>query len=109
MGRMVYQGSLPGRTAAPRLAFDNLKPMVASVATAVHLDPGSHCKVNRTLAIDKNKRQIGCWLVGDAATPCRLKALLPEITLNAKKFALHRARPRKPQPKSDRSHAYKRT
>jgi hypothetical protein len=49
----------PAGPRAPRPAFNNLKPLVACVATAVHLDPGSHYKLNRTLAIDKNKRQIG--------------------------------------------------
>ncbi|MBL8424186.1 MAG: hypothetical protein JNK06_11940 [Candidatus Accumulibacter phosphatis] len=72
------------------------------------IDPDSSYKINRTLAIDKIKRQIGRWLLA-AATARRLKPLLEEIALNLQKFVPNRSRPRKPQPKPHRSHAYQRT
>jgi len=39
----------------------------AYVATDAHLDPDSPWKINRTLPIDKIKRQIGRWLLAAAA------------------------------------------
>jgi hypothetical protein len=64
-----------------KAVFDNLNALAAYVATDAHLDPDSPWKINRTLAIDKIKRQIGRWLLA--------------------------AGPHKPQPKPHLSHAYK--
>jgi len=71
------------------------------------LDPGSSYKINRTLEIDKIKRQIGRWLLAATATTRRLKPILEEIALNLQKFVPNRSQPRKPQPKPHLSHAYK--
>ena len=92
-----------------KAVFDNLNALAAYVATEALIDPDSSYKINRTLAIDKIKRQIGRWLLAAAATPRRLKPLLEELALNLQKFVPNRSRPRKPQPKPHRSHAYKRT
>jgi hypothetical protein len=67
----------------------------------------SSYKINRTLAIDKIKRQIGRWLLMASATTRRLNPLLDKIALNRQKFVPDRSRPRKPQPKPHLSHAYK--
>ena len=92
-----------------KAVFDNLNALAAYVATDALIDPDSPYKINRTLAIDKIKRQIGRWLLTTAATPRRLKPLLKELALNLQKLVPHRSRPRKPQPKPHRSHAYKPT
>ncbi|MBN8497453.1 IS4 family transposase [Accumulibacter sp.] len=86
---------------------DNLNALAAYVATDAHLDPESSYKINRTLAFDKIKRQLGRWLLAAQATTRRLKPLLAEIALNLQKFVPDRSRPRKPQPKPHLSHAYK--
>jgi hypothetical protein len=90
-----------------KAVFDNLNALAAYVATEAHLDPESLYKINRTLAIDKIKRQLGRWLLTAQATTRRLKPLLAEIALNLQKFVPERSQPRKPQPKPHLSHAYK--
>jgi hypothetical protein len=90
-----------------KAVFDNLNALAAYVATEAHLDPESLYKINRTLAIDKIKRQLGRWLLAAQATTRRLKPLLAEIALNLQKFVPDRSQPRKPQPKPHLSHAYK--
>lgn len=90
-----------------KAVFDNLNALAAYVATQAFLDPGSSYKINRTLAIDKIKRQIGRWLLMASATTRRLIPLLEEIALNRQKFVPDRSRPRKPQPKPHLSQAYK--
>jgi len=90
-----------------KAVFDNLNALAAYVATDAHLDPESLYKINRTLAIDKIKRQLGRWLLAAQATTRRLKPLLAEIALNLQKFVPDRSQPRKPQPKPHLSHAYK--
>ncbi|HCZ16329.1 MAG TPA: hypothetical protein DHV85_17420 [Candidatus Accumulibacter sp.] len=92
-----------------KAVFDNLNALATYVATNALIDPDSPYKINRTLAFDKIKRQIGRWLLAAATTPRRLKSLLEELALNLQKLVPHRSRPRKPQPKPHRSHAYKRT
>ncbi len=92
-----------------KAVFDNLNALAAYVATEALIDPDSSYKVNRTLAIDKIKRQIGRWLFAAAVTPRRFKPLLEKLALNLQKFVPNRPRPRKPQPKPLRSHAFKRT
>ena len=82
-----------------KAVFDNLNALAAYVATDALIDPDSPYKINRTLAIDKIKRQIGRWLLTAAATPRRLKPLLKELALNLQKLVPHRSQPRKPQPK----------
>ena len=84
-----------------------LNALAAYVATDAHLDPDSSYKINRTLAFDKIKRQIGRWLLAAKATSRRLKPLLKEIALNLQKFVPDRSRPRKPQHKPHRFYAYK--
>jgi hypothetical protein len=49
-------------------------------------------KINRTLAIDKIKRQTGRWLLTVSTTARRLKPILEEIALNLQKFVLDRKR-----------------
>ena len=56
-----------------KAVFDNLNALAAYVATNAHLDPESSYKINRTLAFDKIKRQIGRWLLSAQATTRRLK------------------------------------
>lgn len=90
-----------------KAVLDNLCALAAYVATDAHLDPDSSYKINRTLAIDKIKRQVGRWLFTAAVNTRRLKSLLAEIALNLQKFVPDRSRPRKPQPKRHLSHAYK--
>ena len=90
-----------------KAVFDNLNALAAYVATNTLLDPGSTYKINRTLEIDKIKRQIGRWLLAATATTRRLKPILEEIALNLQKFVPNRSQPRKPQPKPHLSHAYK--
>ena len=90
-----------------KAVFDNLNALAAHVATNTLLDPGSTYKINRTLEIDKIKRQIGRWLLAATATTRRLKPILEEIALNLQKFVPNRSQPRKPQPKPHLSHAYK--
>ncbi|WP_366984014.1 transposase [Accumulibacter sp.] len=90
-----------------KAVFDNLNALAAYVATDALLDPGSSCKIDRTLEIDKIKRQIGRWLLAATATARRPKPILEEIALNLQKFVPNRSRPRKPQPKPHLSHAYK--
>jgi hypothetical protein len=90
-----------------KAVLDNLNALAAYVATDAHLDPESSYKINRTLAIDKIKRQLGRWLLAAQATTRRLKPLLAEIALNLQKFVPDRSQPRKPQPKPHLSHAYK--
>ena len=86
---------------------DNLNALAAYVATDAHLDPESSYKINRTLAFDKIKRQLGRWLLAAQATTRRLKPLLEEIALNLQKFVPDRSQPRKHQRKPHLSHAYK--
>ena len=90
-----------------KAVFDNLNALAAYVATDAHLDSDSPYKINRTLEIDKIKRQIGRWLLAGAATTRRLRPLMKEIALNLQKFIPDRSQPRKPQPKPHLSHAYK--
>jgi len=90
-----------------KAVFDNLNALAAYVATDAHLDQESLYRINRTLAFEKIKRHIGRWLLNATATPRRLKLLLDEIALNLQKFVANRSKPRKPQPKPHRSHAYK--
>ena len=90
-----------------KAVFDNLNALAAYVATDAHLDPDSPWKINRTLAIDKIKRQIGRWLLADGATTRRLKPLIHEIAANLQKFVAGRSKPRTPQRKPHRYHAYK--
>ncbi|EXI69847.1 MAG: hypothetical protein AW08_00340 [Candidatus Accumulibacter adjunctus] len=87
--------------------FDNLNALAAYVATNALLDPGSSDKINRSLEIDKIKRQIGGWLLASSANTRRLEPLLEEIALNLQKFVPNRSQPRKPQPKPHLSHTYK--
>ena len=79
--------------------FDNLNALAAYVATNAHLDPASPYRINRTLAFDKMKRQLGRWLLNGSATCRALRAFLAEISLRLQKFVANRSRPRKPQPK----------
>jgi hypothetical protein len=102
--RLVLACGAPGFR---RQVFDNLNALAAYVATNTLLDPGSTYKINRTLEIDKIKRQIGRWLLAATATTRRLKPILEEIALNLQKFVPNRSQPRKPQPKPHLSHAYK--
>jgi hypothetical protein len=62
-----------------KAVFDNLNALAAYVATDALWIPESSYKINRTLAIDKIKRQIGRWLLAAPATTRRLKPLLEEI------------------------------
>ncbi len=90
-----------------KAVFDNLNALAAYVATEAHLDPSSDWKINRTLMIDKIKRQIGRWLLAAGATTRRLRPLIQEIAANLQKFVAGRSKPRTPQRKPHRSHAYK--
>ena len=90
-----------------KAVFDNLNALAAYVATEAHLDPSSDWKINRTLMIDKIKRQIGRWLLAAGATTRRLRPLIQEIAANRQKFVAGRSKPRTPQRKPHRSHAYK--
>ena len=90
-----------------KAVFDNLNALAAYVATEAHLEPDSCWKINRTLMIDKIKRQIGRWLLAAGATTRRLKPLIQEIAANLQKFVAGRSKPRTPQRKPHRSHAYK--
>ncbi|MBO3701939.1 MAG: IS4 family transposase [Candidatus Accumulibacter sp.] len=90
-----------------KAVFDNLNALAAYVATDAHLDADSPWKINRTLAIDKIKRQIGRWLLAAGATTRRLKPLIHEIAANLQKFVAGRSKPRTPQRKPHRYHAYK--
>ena len=68
-----HQECLAGQRVGPSLrqrlgAQDNLNALAAHVATDAHLDPESSYKINRTLAIDKIKRQLGRWLLAAQAT-----------------------------------------
>lgn len=90
-----------------KAVFDNLNALAAYVATEAHLDPNSDWKINRTLMIDKIKRQIGRWLLAAGATTRRLRPLIQEIAANRQKFVAGRSKPRTPQRKPHRSHAYK--
>ncbi len=90
-----------------KAVFDNLNALAAYVATDAHLDPDSPWKINRTSAIDKIKRQIGRWLLAAGATTRRLKPLIQEIAANLQKFVAGRSKPRIPQRKPHRYHAYK--
>ncbi len=84
-----------------KAVFDNLNALAAYayVATQALLDPGSSYKINRTLAIDKIKRQIGRWLFIASAATRRLEPILEESALNFQKFVPDRSRLRMPQPK----------
>jgi hypothetical protein len=90
-----------------KAVFDNLNALAAYVATETQLAPDSCWKINRTLMIDKIKRQIGRWLLAAGATTRRLKPLIQEIAANLQKFVAGRSKPRTPQRKPHRSHAYK--
>jgi len=79
--------------------FANDNARAAYVATDALLDPGSCYKINRTLAIDKIKRQIGRWLLAATAMTRCLRPMLEEIALNLQKFVPDRFQPRKTQPK----------
>ena len=92
-----------------KAVFDHLNALAAHVATHTLIDPDSPCKINRTLAIKKIKRQAGCWLFTAATAPRRLDPLLEELALNLQKLVQNRSRPRKLQPKRQRSYACKRT
>ncbi len=50
-----------------KAVLDNLNALAAYVATDAHLDPESSYKINRTLAIDTIKRQLGRWLLAAQA------------------------------------------
>ena len=86
---------------------DNINALAAYAATDACLDPDSPYKINRALAFDKIKRQLGRWLLTAVATVRRVKPVIAELALNLQKFVPDRARPRKYQPKPHRSHAYK--
>jgi hypothetical protein len=90
-----------------KAVFDNLNALAAYVATDAHLDPDSPWKINRTLAVDKIKRQIGRWFLAAGATTRRLKPLIREAAANLQKFVAGRSKPRTPQQKPHRYHAYK--
>jgi hypothetical protein len=87
---------------------DNLNALAAYVATDACLDPDSPYKINRTLAFDKIKRQLGRWLlILPRLTARHLKPVLEELAKNLQKFVPARARPRPGGPKPHRHHAYK--
>jgi len=86
---------------------DNINALAAYAATDACLDPDSPYKINRALAFDKIKRQLGRWLLAAAATVRRIKPVIAELAMNLQKFIPDRSHPRKPQPKPHRSHAYK--
>lgn len=90
-----------------KAVFDNLCALADYVATNAHLDPDSSYKINRTLAIDKIKTQVGRWLLAAKPSTRSLKPLLAEIALNLQKFVPDRSQPRKAQPKPHLAHAYK--
>lgn len=62
-------------------------------------------KINRTLAVDDIKRQVGRWLRMASATTRHLKPILAEIALNLQDLVPDRSRRRKPQSKPQLSHA----
>lgn len=86
---------------------DNLNALAVYVATDEHLDLDSLYKINRALAFDKIKRQIGRWLLAGQATIRRIRPVLEEIVLNLQKFIPNRSRPRPIKQKPHRSHGYK--
>lgn len=88
---------------------DNLHALAAYVAADACLDPDSPYKINRALAFNKIKRQIGRWLLAAAATIRRVRPVLEELALNLQKFIPDRSRPRIHRPKPHRFHAYKPT
>ena len=86
---------------------DNLHALAAYVATDACLDPDSPYKINRALAVNKIKRQIGRWLLDAAATIRRVRPVLEELALNLQKFVPSRSKPRIHRPKPHRFHSYK--
>ncbi|TLD43975.1 MAG: hypothetical protein FAZ92_03748 [Accumulibacter sp.] len=85
----------------------NLNALAAYVATNTRLDLGSFCKINRTLAIDRIKRQIGRWLLAATVTTRRLKPILEGIAVNLQTFVPNRSQPRTSQSKPHLSHVCK--
>lgn len=94
----------PTMVRLPRVSPSNGR--VVHVVMSPLLDPGSSCKSNRSLAIDKIKRQIACWLLIATTSTTRDKPIFEEIALHVQRFDRDRARPRKPQAKPCLSHAY---
>lgn len=86
---------------------DNLNALAVCAAENAYLDADSPCKINRTVAFDKIKRQIGRWLLMTKATVRSVKALLADLALNLQQFVPERARPRVHRRKSHRFFAYK--
>jgi hypothetical protein len=86
---------------------DNLHALAAYVATDACLDPDSPYKINRALAVNKIKRQIGRWLLAAAATIRRVRPVLEELALNLQRFVPGRSKPRQHRQKPHRFHSYK--
>lgn len=92
-----------------KAVFDNLNALAAYVAGDANLDPDSPYKINRILAIEKIKRQIGRWLLKAAATVRRVRSVLDELALNLQRFVPGRSQPRRHRPKSHKFFSYKRS
>ena len=86
---------------------DNLNALAAYLATEHHLDPDSLYKINRSLAFDKVRRQIGRWFLRSGATPRRIRALFKELAANLQRLVPLRSQPRRPRKKPHKYFAYK--
>ena len=73
---------------------DNLNALAAYVATKACLDVDSPYKINRTVAIDKIKCQLGRWLLLGKSTVRSVCVILSDLALNRQKFVPGRSKPR---------------
>ena len=88
---------------------DNLNALAAYVATKACLDVDSPYKINRTIAIDKIKRQLGRWLLLGKATVRSVCVTISDLALNLQKFVPGRSKPRNHRSKPHGFFAYKNT
>jgi len=90
-----------------KIICDNLNALAAFLATGEHIPVESKHRINRTLAFNNIRRLLPRALALRIVGYKTFAEALAEIAKNLQTFVKNRRRPRPPQPKPHKSHAYK--